>query len=66
MLNVSNRSTAAQQSRSECLSQIVGGNICNASSPERGFQCPIVLYRFVSAESTWEYILSVNYLSSIP
>jgi len=49
VLNVSDGSTSTQLAGGKRLSQIMRGHICNASYPERGFQCSIVLYRFVSS-----------------
>jgi len=46
VLNICNGSTAAQQASGKCLSKIVRGNVGNASSPKRSFQCSIVLYQW--------------------
>jgi hypothetical protein len=56
MLDVCNRGTFTQQASGKRPSQIVRGHIGNTGSIECGFQCSIILYRFVATKSAREYV----------
>jgi len=41
-------------------------HVGNTGSIECGFQCSIILYRFMLAEPAWKDIATVNHFSTIP